>query len=168
METVDVKYFTPEISDLRVGYECEIQTNYGYEAFNKGEEIWNPVTIKYKIEENNVYTHELTDIIHMFEDGVQPVRVAYLTKEQIEAEGWDYFPSLLFEGQDGEDAFFEGFHRQINKDLWYTVIYESDSNNLWIQKRYYRNEVSQVWEDLYKGKCKSINEFRTIIKLLEI
>lgn len=71
------KYFTPDIENLCVGYECEINNAHGK---------WEPITITFS-NSNSFYKTDLTEVCLLVED--KEVRVPYLTKEQIEAEEWE-------------------------------------------------------------------------------
>jgi hypothetical protein len=144
---MESKYFTPDKEEIHIGYECEYCNNYGFEAFNQGEEEWIPIKIKLQ-EEDGAYTSEIEDILIGMDDGYQPIRVAYLTKEQIEAEGW-------------KESDTEGFFDKVDdpKDRWYINWYSS-THCLTIGDN--ENEVD------YTGPCKDINTFRTICKLLKI
>src|SRR5687768_16490771 len=64
---ISSNYFTPSIEEIRVGYECET-----INPVHRGE--WYPTTIN----KGNISWIEFLDC----------VRVPYLTKEQIEKEGF--------------------------------------------------------------------------------
>ena len=66
-------YFVPDIEDIRVGYECEIKPT-GSEELD-----WMP----YVINGDTAFKYYKTK-----GKGATSIRVPYLTKEQIEAEGW--------------------------------------------------------------------------------
>jgi len=153
------KFFTPNIEDIHVGYECEYQDNYGFESFNNGEETWIPIKIKLKDDEG-AYTSQLEDILIGMDDGYQPVRVPYLTKEQIEAEGWykinNNYP-------------IQTFKHPIDVDV--EVIYNYDTNYLFITipgKIMFTEPNIEYRANKFSGECKDINTFRKIIKLLGI
>lgn len=136
-----LKYFKPEISDIRVGYECEVNW-----SINPGQvEEWK--SIKWTTEE---FSNE--------EEGFIQVRVLFLTKKQIEAEGWECI---------GE---YPGGALLCKKGQ-YELVTSTD----------YRMKISKVWKsfegepdekehrkDLYNGGCKDINTFRQICKLLGV
>jgi hypothetical protein len=135
------KYFTPDIENIHIGYECE----------SLGTE-WHPITISLlsfvepswliqKDEKPKTILDHLTD---------KKLRVPYLTKEQIEAEKWEY----LSEGYIGHQSFYKD-------DFEMSCFY--DKHLLKIIKK---EKVKTVV--LYQGRCKCINEFKKIIKLLEI
>jgi hypothetical protein len=125
------KYFTPDIEDFCIGYEYE--TIYL-------KSVWTKESLRIM---------DASWFFESYENDAVPTefRVPYLTKEQIEAEGWkqekSYFRKnnlyLFFENNDLEIEFGEPF-------TWDA----SDS------------------DVRYKGECKDINTFRKIIKLLGI
>jgi hypothetical protein len=80
------------------------------------------------------------------------LRVPYLTKEQIEAEGW----------RDDTASFQkpELFVAYQNSSTWRKLVYRFSDNMLQIV------EVDDSYK--YSGNCKDINTFRKIIKLLKI
>ncbi len=69
------RYFTPSIEDIRVGYECEILI---VEKDRDKENFWKPVQLSPFMVRVQIEAINLKDV----------VRVPYLTKEQIEAEGY--------------------------------------------------------------------------------
>ena len=119
------KYFTPDIEDLCIGYELEHLSATGY------------ITTKFEIDSSLSALQELIKL--------NQVRVPYLTKEQIEAEGWEEHSSNFFK-----------------KDLLMLQI-DLEEYNILIRKGSWFPE-----ETLFKGNCKDINTFRKIIKLLNI
>lgn len=136
------KYFTPDIEDIRVGYELQYHNWSMDEAgvkelnFNKWE-----TTI---LTEGNVKT--------FMEYGIRGgVRVPYLTKEQIEAEGWE--PDVI------------QFKKEIDSDSYYSLTLADRDITI---SKVYMNGWSWVWKPFYSGECKDINTFRTICKLLKI
>jgi hypothetical protein len=156
----ELKYFQPEISDIRVGYECEIHTMTTgglmimdmsdggkseticephmkcWGSVKCGTDIWNERNPK--------------DIIELLKNG--QIRTPYLTKEQIEAEGWvEMSPPIISISREFRNIPFI-------KD-GYRLDYNINSNQLAIT-------ISR--EFLFYGECKSINELRIICKLLNI
>ena len=139
-------YFIPEISDLRVEYECEVQeivsaishcvddiirTDLTY------DENWVKVSIDYP-----VYL-KLHHYLELLESG--HLRTPYLTKEQIEAEGWEETTS---------HSVFEKGEYQLGY-LWNSI----DSPQIWMKYIHFIK---------YEGECKDINTFRWLCKLLKI
>lgn len=127
------KYFTPDIEDLRVGYECDL--------------LGSKIVIEDRHDLDLSFDH--------------PLRTPYLTKEQIEAEGWKFTPksiSLWFE-KDGITLREDGYHfKKI------TLLYSTHDNRLVIKPMFIGGD-EQVF---FEGECKDINTFRWLCKLLKI
>ena len=131
------KYFTPDITDIYVGYELEWKSQIRKQDWKITVCDTDLISIIY-----DEYEH--ADIEEPFN---QQFRVPYLTKEQIEAEGWTKEKSYFI--KNNIYLFFEDKFLVIdsgNPFSWEAI----DS------------------EILFKGKCKDINTFRKICKLLEI
>lgn len=145
------KYYTPEISDIKIGYECEIWFSHAY-----AKENWEPYVFKYYDEKEDVfYNHDV--LIHNIIDNADKIRTPYLTKEQIETEGW----KLL--GVVKEDTIIAYLKKET---IIYTINYKKSI--LTITKLLRKENMNFLDDQLYKGTCPSINEFRTICKLLNI
>lgn len=159
----NLKYFQPEISDIRIGYECELFLNKNGSC--EYPEEWIPISIpenayrKWSLYDGGDQS-ELDHIISLLDNN--QVRTPYLTKEQIEAEGWVdtyLFPdetSILCKGNNLE------FHE---------VAFPKNSNKISVTRVWdiSHNEEADYRRDIkFKGECKSINEFKIICKLLNI
>ena len=132
MGIVENKYYTPSIEDIRVGYE--------YESLQKqqdGSEKWVPQKIvrRYDLEgdwENWLYY------------GI--VKTPYLTKEQIEAEGWK-IENVLIQDDDDNDMFSTGFVKDIDENHWYELFFQGDKISIQytasnVYKKAYADPVS--------------------------
>lgn len=124
------KYFTPSIEDIRVGYECEFTG-------------WLSDYKEVKITQDN---------LSLAVGNLAFLKVSYLTKEQIEAEGWE------LKSDSKEAGYF------INKINNYKLYYNYNTCSLRIGngKEYEQNSI------IFDGYIKDINTFRYIIKLLGI
>jgi hypothetical protein len=126
-----LKYFQPEIEDIRIGYECEVNAL----AIDKIKDEWVITKIKRGSQINGA---EEALRLHY-------LRTLYLTKEQIEKEGWK---ETISHGVYEKDGFKLGY-------LWNgecpPMIHISCLNSI-----------------KYQGECKSVNELRYITKLLHI
>ena len=134
------KYFTPDIEDVRIGMEYYyLRDNNEFILFKLTEKDFRaPEWIE-------SLTGRKQSIFTYLQEG--KIKVAYLTKEQIEAEGWTKEKSYFI--KNNIYLFFEDKFLVIdsgNPFSWEAI----DS------------------EILFKGKCKDINTFRKICKLLEI
>jgi|SRR5882757_2707473 len=135
------KYFIPSKEDIRVGYECHVQ------IIENAQWMWDVVIDEnWKCEENNIYEYlELGN-----------VRVPYLTKEQIEAEGWVHEGGTFTR----QDYLFE---------LYKLEYWELNQNTKIYRKNHIRDGSGRFdWRKIFDGKIPSINEFRTLCKWLEI
>lgn len=137
------QYFTPDIEDIRVGYECE-------HRFTDKQE-WQKLVIKPTAD-----IQYLKDICDGVIGGAGGLRTPYLTKEQIEAEGWEFVritPNKIF--------------IELNKDRW-DLDYNVKTYTLKITDRP-RNDCYECESGIvFEGECKDINTFRYICKLLGI
>lgn len=141
----NIKYFTPNIEDIHVGYECEY-LNGGYtgmwiHGFGLGsggfpslEEIKNKAIL---------------------------LRTTYLTKEQIATElpSWVQKKggSYIFES----DKFYMPIFLKGHKSF-FRRIYFHPEDGPWV-KIVTKTIGSEKEETLFEGRVKSINEFRNLI-----
>jgi hypothetical protein len=137
------KYFIPDVEDIRVGFVAE-----WLQEIDTPSEHWDLKTLQH---------FNLTEAARLMEFNKKSVvRVPFLTKEQIEKEGWreihdeEYIKELPVE--DGEPSKIWWFNNNANAD--YISKFEFRHRG--------RSEV-RFW-----GECKSINEFRTLCKWLNI
>lgn len=145
------KYFTPDITDLCIGYECEVCWSRGYADNN-----WSPLTIGYK-EKDGAYTNTLIELIHGLDDGYLDIRVPYLSTDQIEKEKWNHFE-------------LKYWRRNIGL-LTYSVCIDPGSFEIIIQRIFSILQNGCRVEksiEIFRGECKDINTFRKICKLLRI
>jgi hypothetical protein len=132
------KYFTPDIEDLYVGYKLEIKGPHDVD--------WQPIVLG-----KDAIWHQFTNLENLGQ-AMEQLRVPYLTKEQIEAEGW-IDNTLCYQTPE----LFVGLQ---NSQTWRKLVYKFSDNVLQIV------EVDDYY--IYSGQCKDINTFRKIIKLLGI
>lgn len=144
------KYYTPKITDIRIGYECEVNWSRGY------SEEFEPLNTSLKAEEG-VYDPKLDDIVIAHDDGYAEFRTKYLSKEDIESEGWTFIPDRNYE----ENSAFK-FHKDN-----YEVILWTHFNRLLVKNFRYGVVLfeSGVRKDMNKHQI-SINEFRYITREL--
>lgn len=146
------KYFIPSIEDIRVGYECE-KGILDYSSTGSAPLGWEPYVFKNPNLRDGDF-HEFSVMMNM------PLRVPYLTKEQIEKEGWMYSPdTFLIETLKREPTHYwfikNGFGCTFYPDIMRIHI-EDNRQHMMSQPT------------LFDGECKDINTFRYICKLLKI
>ena len=148
------EYFTPDIEDMSVGCEFEMDDTWGG---------WKKLTLTKDLLSNPMVSlgsgNERTPWYHR-------IRVPYLTKEQIEAEGWEYVKNTNTVDIDichifNKENFMLGWFPLINKIalLVRDPSKAFDKNGILVE---YNNT------ERYTGSCKDINTFRLIQKLLGI
>ena len=139
------KYFTPDIEDIHIGYECEILYPHNMIEYNEklNENLWE----KHKFE----LRESLSEGDSMSFDYIY--RTPYLTKEQIEAEGWKKY-------------YIDGTYIKDNHIL--NFDFATGLNRLNIHKKPETGKNVTSHDMLFNSKCKCINDFRKIIKLLGI
>lgn len=157
------KYYTPDIEDLYVGYECEY-TSHGL-AFqvNDTDRIYNGKLNLFELQEYLNYFLEDESCIS------NHIRTPYLTKEQIEAEGFPFQKTnrltnwFFINTWDLPDEKIQDFYR--HKAYSVTILQMPDN-----QLKIYFDFSGGNPEDscMFEGECKSINEFRKILKMLKI
>jgi len=136
------KYYVPDIEDIHIGYECELKLK------ENSKTKWCKIIIE--------DGQDIEEIVRSYCYGIpNDIRAPYLLKEQIEAEGWETefntsFDSVLFYAQRGNL-----FKLIYNYDIKILDIWTNDSED-------------DRTVGLFRGECKSINEFRYICKLLNI
>lgn len=143
-------YFTPDIEDFYVGYEFQGKV-YGE------EDTW--VNCVYSRPTDEMFCKDSDDNIWVNDS----LRVPYLTKEQIEAEGWKY---LAVYGSDKNDDYTIIFEKKTDK-YKYELSFHS-YNTLILIEQLRETQFKTVRENFFKGDCKDINTFRKICKLLGI
>lgn len=130
-----LKYYIPSIEDIRVGYECELFWNQDHLSKN----FWDKIIVgEVGLEDMNWYARIAE----------KTIRTPYLTKEQIEAEGWEEYPKWI-EATDTKYYIKGDLTLNVYSDRRIEIIIPKSSNTYW-------------------GNCPSINEFRFINKLLGV
>lgn len=155
-QEISLEYFHPKVEDLHIGYECEVNWSKGY------SEEFEPFTIELTDSHTGIYKNSLKDLTIGIDDGYMEVRVPYLNKDQIEAEGWLHTGGqMISRGRQG----FEKNNRFLVLDLRgplprIEMIYKDPSKE---EGTWYSPESFSL-----KMECPTINEFRYICKLLQI
>lgn len=132
-------YFVPDIEDIHIGYECEINS-----ISVNGKDEWNSYIVGEDYE-NITIARALKEV---YPSRRSPgIRVPYLTKEQIEKEGWKYTEENEYYTSGDHGGYIlttEEFHHFIR----ILDLFDNDY--------------------IFYGQCKDINTLRWISKLLKI
>jgi hypothetical protein len=142
------KYFVPEISDIRIGYEYELQGYYPKE-WKKMIIIKDDFLPNYKTQDNDCF---ITTFLSYY--STNQIRTPFLTKEQIEAKGWEYL--------NNQDFIFGNFKRG---EYYLDYNFDAKLLTIYIPIGY---ETDGYNRQFFEGECKSINDFHYICKLLKI
>lgn len=143
------EYYIPEIEDIYLGYEFEFCS-----LVNPFTPEWVFMTL---IKDNPYRFENSKGILEVMQTNIEKgyIRTPYLTKEQIENEGW--------KSTNNSNKFTHPVEVSLE------LNYDFDTHYLWITyPRYIVDEDIYYKANKYVGKCPSINEFRKICKLLEI
>ncbi len=154
------KYYTPKITDIRIGYECEVNWSRGY------SEEFEPLNTSLKDEEG-VYDPNLDDTVIAYDDGYAEFRTKYLSKEDIESEGWIFKSKtvdLWFESDLEKAISLQDFYGCKCYKLY--LNYGLHDHKLKIKGDFMGGSTFDESDTLFEGKCLSINEFRYITKEL--
>ncbi len=162
-KNMENKYYTPNREDFREGFEYEqLHCAYSTVDFRLTSSQW----IKHIFDDFTSPENYLLD--EKFEN--KSIRVPFLTKEQIESEGWEFNeveivkPNLMCYKKGtmhGDEVLYQIIY--ILSTKW-ILIYVG---NYIIRTTLNNNEIITN-NTLFSGKCLSINEFRYICKLLNI
>jgi len=134
------QYYTPNIEDIYIGYECEIYSQTSNKLISDVK--WHSVKVDYYHDETRTLNvNNIKKVIRK-----RHIRTPYLTKEKIEEEGWEITFNTI------DEIYFQ-------KGKYKMEYFQKDKELLIGEDLYYPN---------YNGSCPSINEFRYICKLLNI
>lgn len=134
----NMMYYTPEITDFKIGYECEANI-----TVFKIDEGWIPCTLK----------GVGPEVIHYHSLGVY--RTRYLSKQDIEDQNWEFITHVTSRT------------KRFKKDNW-MLLYNFENQRLRIIKDWGKDKEPIIIIQNFDGICPSINELRTIEKLLKI
>lgn len=135
------KYYTPDLEDLFVGYECEIENKpRQHEGFIsstfKEFHSWDKFTISEIMEIQVAYGYFKRN----------EIRVPYLTREQIMEELY-----ILDENSGGNESI-----QVMHNDTWFVDFYPT----LHKITLYYKGDL------VYNGRCRCVNDLRKITRVL--
>lgn len=79
---MDAEYYTPDVEDIHIGFECEINHREG----------WLPIKVDY-LYDGDEYGNTF-EIEKAIENRPKGIRVPYLKSAQIEKEGWALYDPI--------------------------------------------------------------------------
>lgn len=147
-----MEYFIPDITDIRVGYECEVLGQSTTKLIKKIE--FHKVTVGFHQEiGKKIGITQIPGLIKR-----NQIRVPYLTKEQLEAEGWKLSPYSWM---------YVNFNDPKEEDETITLL-NKDKISVYLSDKKREITICSDGDRIFKGECKDINTFRYICKLLNI
>jgi len=136
----DNKYYTPEISELFVGYEYERMNGEDWEEAELSE-----IDLCTESSGGEPVENEFEEIVK----GLRTIRTPYLTKGQIESDGWNFISNDL------------GFPEYYRKGSFHIIPREKGIYEI-IKVDFKNTEEFSKSKPTYIGNIKSINELRKI------
>jgi len=153
------KYYTPDISELHVGYECEHSSNMSAFICEDLDDVVKDKLTSTDLKWYITWGEE--------EGGLEKfVRTKYLDRSDIESLGWEY----------REDS----FHRKVTEEkgevyvpthYWFTKPDTQMTLTWYPGEKVHIENSDPMWmlpSVKYSGECKSINELRKIMNWLNI
>lgn len=141
-------YYTPNIKDLHIGYECDV---YNQSTSKLVKRIgWN--SVKIGMHQENGKTIGFTQCPRMIKN--ETLRTPFLIKQQIITEGW-------------EDHSCERATFFLIKGDYFLTLKEGHLSIVHTRFLDY-SRTGNYNGSVYEGNCPSINEFRKIVELLNI
>lgn len=151
------KYYIPDIEDIHIGYECELKLK------ENSKTKWCKIIIE--------DGQDIEEIVRSYCYGIpNDIRTPYLTKEQIEAEGWKSIGNMGILDLSNNDEFITTNDLFVRDDYPnMTIHYNYAIHDMWITipGKIVEHKISYR-ANIFHGECKSINEFRYICNLLNI
>lgn len=150
---MDTKYYTPDIEDLHLGYIAEY-----FEPHSPNK--WEQFRVDWLTIEDFASASE--------EFKKNNIRTKYLTKEDIESEGWQIENDISpFTGRQYKFTLDKTTDFP-NEAVIYTLTWHERATPNIIISKFFHSSWSREDKVIYEGKCPSINEFKIITKLLGI
>lgn len=150
------KYYVPEISEFHVGFRFQVK--------DLDDDLVNTVWRDDEVLDWSSFV--------VFHDYIKKgdIRVPYLTKEDIEAEGWDFDNNMGEEPGDGDIGFVlepcKPFEPTPSPYIQYVLMYNTKTHFAVIERIV---DCGSGREDmLFRGKIKNRSEFRRILKMIRV
>lgn len=154
------KYYTPTIEEFHVGFECEIQSSYGWQK-DEWPKVLSLDSLTFQDLINNGF------IVATKKAGI---RVKYLDKEDIESLGWVL--TSQYADPDNRKYWWEiGKLIPHAKEMWHSLgnwkyrLSIGDNNRIHIDGRNIMNGGQRV---IFNGIIKNKSELKKLMKQLNI
>jgi len=150
---MESQYYTPTIEEFHVGFEFEMDAGTGWSKQTFPKPWWESGgmgginTLKRCIEDKSI-------------------RVKHLDRQDIEECGWEMEKILVLD-DDENDTYSDGFVKRIGNDVWFELV-ELGKFNFYIQKKWYRNSVTQMCRSVFYGNIRNKSELKKLMQMLNI
>jgi len=179
---MEAKYYVPEIENFHIGFECEKKDEQLFlkeagNAFDSKVELKHifGVDEKINIDCNKWFVPHIVDFNDMKRlqfFALNPstlkeeFRVKHLDREDVVSENW-VFEKVIFEDDNGNDLLSDGFVFRKDTECWFELVF-IDETTIFIQKKWYKNNVTQMCRTVFQGTILNKSELRKIMKQLNI
>jgi hypothetical protein len=145
------KYYTPEIEEFHVGFECEFKNSMQGATWNKEICDVDTISICYDGFEHEDYEGEFKDTF----------RVKYLDKEDIESLGFKFAGGKLMQN------YKDDFILKVDEYKQYNLSYTYSNNVIRIDAEDLVT-FEATTNYLFQGTIKNISELKLLLKQLNI
>ncbi len=137
---MEAKYYTPQISDIFIGFECELFYQDDFKLARTENLKWHKTII-----DKNKFQQAFSLI------KVNKIRVKHLDREDIESCGWEFVSE-------------DNYYKKANENWGYSLYYDSKENTYSIDN----TEEYEMWKQYFEGTIKNISELKKLMVQLNI
>tara|TARA_R110000772_G_scaffold8692_2_gene28801 strand:- start:1788 stop:2312 length:525 start_codon:yes stop_codon:yes gene_type:complete len=168
------KYYTPEIEEFHIGFECEVyitKQRHGYIKQVEDNTIINSDSKYYPITFGNKNTNYellvLGELMHKGELNINKFRVKYLDKEDIESLGFNNNDVKLANHIKPESSLYKILEDDtIFTIQWYWHMLRNERENL---IRIFKGTLHKYpYQEIFRGDIKNKSELKILLKQLNI
>jgi len=152
MET-EAKYYIPEIEELRVGFECEIQSSYGFQKGIFPEVLYLDTLSGFRADEIGAIEAVKSSNI----------RVKYLDSEDIESLGFIFNAGVT----ERTDRFsYKNFMLYFNREA--KIVRIAEMNRQIVFQRAFPMGVELDYKELFNGTVKNKSKLKQVLKMIGV
>ena len=149
----EAKYYIPEIEELRVGFECEIQSSYGFQKGIFPEVLYLDTLSGFRADEIGAIEAVKSSNI----------RVKYLDSEDIESLGFIFNAGVT----ERTDRFsYKNFMLCFNREA--KIVRIAEMNRQIVFQRAFPMGVELDYKELFNGTVKNKSELKQVLKMIGV
>lgn len=148
------KYYTPEIEEFHVGFECELNANAAASTFDNEKDFY---FVPYTINLNPLNISKLID--------KKEVRVKYLDREDIKSLGWEHVGHTL------SDFFKLEKSVRLGSGHWFhefRIIFDYNNKYTQLEDHFWNIKIEGIFggdsDILFEGVIKNKSELKRVLK----